>query len=69
VRSQDDGLARWQDRLNRLNQFVVNCDCNRATLQGIRTAGFSVTDVTHDELKKVPPFVRPLVVGTAVASA
>jgi ubiquinone/menaquinone biosynthesis C-methylase UbiE len=69
VRSEDDGLARWQDRLNRLNQFVVNCDCNRATLQGIDTAGFSITDVTHGELKKVPPFVRPLVVGTAVASS
>jgi ubiquinone/menaquinone biosynthesis C-methylase UbiE len=69
VRSEDDGLARWQDRLNRLNQFVVNCDCNRATLQGIDTAGFSITDVTHGELKKVPPIVRPLVVGTAVASS
>ena len=69
ARSEDDGLARWQDRLNWLNQFVVNCDCNRATLQGICTAGFSITDVTHGELKKVPPFVRPLVVGTAVASS
>jgi ubiquinone/menaquinone biosynthesis C-methylase UbiE len=69
VRSQDDGLARWQHRLNWLNRFVVNCDCNRATLEGIHTAGFSVTDVTHGELKKVPPFVRPLVVGAAVASS
>ena len=68
VRSEDNALARWQDRLNRLNQFVVNCDCNRATLQN-RQAGFSITDVTHGELKKVPPFVRPLVVGTAVASS
>jgi ubiquinone/menaquinone biosynthesis C-methylase UbiE len=69
VRSEDDGLARWQDRLNRLNQFVVNCDCNRTTLQGIDAAGFSITDVTRGELKKVPPFVRPLVVGTAVAAS
>jgi ubiquinone/menaquinone biosynthesis C-methylase UbiE len=66
VRSEEAGLARWQDRLNWLNQFVVNCDCNRPTLQGIRDAGFTVTDVTHDELKKAPPFVRPLIVGTAV---
>jgi ubiquinone/menaquinone biosynthesis C-methylase UbiE len=66
VRSEDDGLARWQDRLNWLNQFVVNCDCNRATLQAIQAAGFSITDVTHGELKKAPPFVRPLVLGTAV---
>ena len=69
VRSEDDGLARWQDRLNWLNQLVVNCDCNRATLQEIAAAGFSVTDVLHGELKKAPPFVRPLVVGTAVASS
>ena len=56
----------WQDRLNWLNQLVVNCDCNRDTLQGIRAAGFSITDVTHGELNKAPPFVRPLVLGTAV---
>jgi ubiquinone/menaquinone biosynthesis C-methylase UbiE len=65
VRSEDDGLARWQDRLNWLNQLVVNCDCNRPTLQGIRAAGFSIADLTHSELQKVPPFVRPLVVGAA----
>jgi ubiquinone/menaquinone biosynthesis C-methylase UbiE len=69
VRSEDDGLARWQDRLNWLNQLVVNCDCNRPTLNSIRTAGFTVTDVTHGELQKVPPFVRPLIVGAAAPEA
>ena len=65
VRSKEPRLARWQDRLNAFNQFVVHCDCNRDTLKGIRAAGFTITDLTRDELKKVPPFVRPLVVGTA----
>ena len=65
MRADDDRLARWQDRLNWLNQLVVNCDCNRATLDGIRAAGFDVEDVAHGELQ-VPPFVRPLIVGAAV---
>lgn len=69
VRAEDPRLARWQDRLNGFNHRMVGCDCNRNTLEGIRAAGFTVADVTHDELKKVPPFVRPLVVGTAVASS
>ena len=69
VRSEEDGLARWQDRLNWLNQFVVNCDCNRTTLDGIQRAGFSVVDVARGELLKVPPFVRPLIVGAAASSS
>jgi ubiquinone/menaquinone biosynthesis C-methylase UbiE len=66
VRSEEDRLARWQDRLNWLNQVVVNCDCNRPTLAGIRAAGFSVAALTQGELPKVPPFARPLIVGTAI---
>jgi ubiquinone/menaquinone biosynthesis C-methylase UbiE len=67
VRSDEPGLARWQDRLNGLNRFVACCDCNRRTLDSIKAEGFEVTNVDHTELKKVPPFVRPLVVGTATA--
>ncbi len=67
VRSDKPGLARWQDRLNGLNKFVACCDCNRRTLDSIKAEGFEVTKVDHTELKKVPPFVRPLVVGTATA--
>lgn len=69
VRSQEDGLARWQDRLNWLNQFVVNCDCNRPTLDGIEAAGFSIATVTHGDFPKAPPFARPLIVGTATPHA
>jgi ubiquinone/menaquinone biosynthesis C-methylase UbiE len=69
VRSQEDGLARWQDRLNWLNQLVVNCDCNRPTLDGIQAAGFSIASVTHGELPKAPPFARPLIVGAATRRA
>jgi ubiquinone/menaquinone biosynthesis C-methylase UbiE len=69
VRSDDPGLARWQDRLNGLNRFVACCDCNRATLNAIRAAGFEITQVEHTNLNKVPAFVRPLIAGTATAPA
>jgi ubiquinone/menaquinone biosynthesis C-methylase UbiE len=67
VRSDEPGLARWQDRLNGLSRFVACCDCNRQTLDSITGAGFEVSDVEHTALKKVPPFVRPLIAGTATA--
>jgi ubiquinone/menaquinone biosynthesis C-methylase UbiE len=65
VRSDDADLARFQDRMNRVNRFVVGCDCNRKTLDAIEAAGFDVTEVEHTELPKSPRFVRPLIVGAA----
>ena len=69
VRSGDPGRARLQDRLNWLNRMVVCCDCNRPTLDSIRSAGFTVAEVEHTELPKAPPFVRPAVLGTATVPA
>jgi ubiquinone/menaquinone biosynthesis C-methylase UbiE len=66
VRSDDPRVARWQDRLNGLNRIVAHgCNCNRPTLEGIRTAGFHVISLKHDEIPKAPAFVRPLIVGVA----
>jgi ubiquinone/menaquinone biosynthesis C-methylase UbiE len=68
VRSDDEGLARWQDRLMPLNRaFACGCHCNRATLDGIRDAGFEVTRLERDTIAHAPPFVRPLIVGVARA--
>jgi ubiquinone/menaquinone biosynthesis C-methylase UbiE len=67
VRSDEPGLGRWQDRLNGLNKLVACCDCNRRTLDSISAAGFEVTEVEHTSLQKVPPFVRPLIAGSATA--
>jgi ubiquinone/menaquinone biosynthesis C-methylase UbiE len=68
VRADSPRLARWQDRLNGLQQRVAQgCNCNRATVDGIKAAGFTITAVEHDELRKAPPIVRPLVIGTATA--
>ena len=67
VRAEDPALARWQDRLNFLNRAIAQgCNCNRDTLSAIKSSGFEVTAVERGELKKAPPFVRPLILGTAV---
>ena len=67
VRSDDPKLARMQDRMNGLNRFVVCCECNRPTLDSMKAAGFRIDELEHTGLQKVPPFVRPLIVGTASA--
>jgi SAM-dependent methyltransferase len=66
VRSDDEKLARLQDRMLPINTRIAHgCHCNRPTLEGIRKAGFEVTELEHDTLKHTPPFVRPLIVGVA----
>ena len=66
VRSDDPKLARWQDRLHGLQHAIGHgCNCNRDTLANIKSSGFSVASVEHDRVKKAPPIVRPLIVGTA----
>jgi ubiquinone/menaquinone biosynthesis C-methylase UbiE len=69
VRAAEPKLAVWQDRLNGINRVVAHgCNCNRSTLDAIRAAGFTVTSLEQDQLHKAPPWVRPLIVGTAAAS-
>jgi ubiquinone/menaquinone biosynthesis C-methylase UbiE len=68
VRSDDPGLARFQDRINWLNRAVVCCDCNRQTLASIQAEGFEVADLARTELPRAPNFVRPLIAGTATVS-
>jgi ubiquinone/menaquinone biosynthesis C-methylase UbiE len=67
VRSDEAALARFQDRMNWLNRIVVDCDCNRPTLTTIEATGFSVSQLERTEMPKAPKFVRPLIVGSAVA--
>ena len=69
VRSDDPGTARLQDRMNWLNRLVVCCDCNRPTLDSIRSAGFIVAQVEDTALPKAPKFVRPAILGTATTRA
>ena len=67
VRSDDPKAARKQDRMNWLNRLVVCCECNRPTLHTIEDAGFEVGSLQHVSMPKAPSFVRPAIVGAAVA--
>jgi SAM-dependent methyltransferase len=70
VRSPEDGLARWQDRLERPWHFVGDgCHCNRDTVATIEASPLTVERVECGELPKAPPLVRPLVHGSAVLGA
>jgi ubiquinone/menaquinone biosynthesis C-methylase UbiE len=66
VRSDDQALARFQDRMNWLNRLVVDCDCNRPTLATIEATSFAVARLERTAMPKAPKFVRPLIVGSAV---
>jgi ubiquinone/menaquinone biosynthesis C-methylase UbiE len=66
VRSDDEKVARWQDRLLPLNiRMCCGCHCNRRTLDSIRAAGFEVKQLANDEIPGAPPWVRPLIIGEA----
>jgi SAM-dependent methyltransferase len=69
IRSDEPKLARLQDRMNRVNNIIVHCDCNRPTLDSIRAAGFSITKLERGTIAKAPRFARPLAVGVAQAEA
>jgi ubiquinone/menaquinone biosynthesis C-methylase UbiE len=66
VRSDDPGLARWQDRLRPVWQFVaVGCQCNRDTLAAIERSPLTVDRARRGKLPKAPPLVRPTIEGVA----
>lgn len=66
VRSSHEGLAAWQDRLERPWKFLADgCRCNRDTAGAIAAAGFECSEVGRGTLPKLPPLVRPLIRGTA----
>jgi ubiquinone/menaquinone biosynthesis C-methylase UbiE len=68
VRSDDDRLARWQDRLERPWRVVAfGCHPNRATLDRIEAAGFEVEALEAGALPNAPRLVRPMITGRAVA--
>ncbi len=67
VRSQNAGLARWQDRIERPWHFLGDgCHCNRDTGATIEASPFEVERLEHGKLPKSPPIVRPLLSGSAV---
>jgi ubiquinone/menaquinone biosynthesis C-methylase UbiE len=70
VRSEDPGLARWQDRLEGPWRFLGDgCHCNRDTAATIEASPFEIEKVEKGELPKAPPLVKPLIHGSAVLTA
>jgi ubiquinone/menaquinone biosynthesis C-methylase UbiE len=70
VRSQDPGLARWQDRLEKPWRFLGDgCHCNRDTVATIAASSFELGAVERGRLPKAPAIVSPLVRGDAVRGA
>jgi ubiquinone/menaquinone biosynthesis C-methylase UbiE len=67
VRFDDPQRARHQDKMNWLNRFLVCCDCNRPTLESIREAGFTASNVQELAMPHAPSFIGPVLVGSAIA--
>ena len=68
VRSDDPGVARWQDRLHGVwLRFGHGCNCNRPTPDLIQHSGLELVQIEHGEFPKAPPIVRPLATGRAIA--
>jgi ubiquinone/menaquinone biosynthesis C-methylase UbiE len=69
VRSENPGLAHWQDRLERPWRFLGDgCHCNRDTVATIEAAQFELEEIQRGRMPKAPPIVTPLAFGSAVVS-
>ncbi|HEV2061433.1 MAG TPA: class I SAM-dependent methyltransferase [Solirubrobacteraceae bacterium] len=65
VRSDDEKVAKWQDRLLRPWRFVGHgCHPNRDTAAALRRGGFEL-DLETWRMPKAPPIVRPVIEGSA----
>ena len=66
VRANDSRTAHCQDRLERpWGWFGRGCHPNRDTLAIIKRSGLELVEVEHGRIARVPPIVRPLIVGEA----
>ncbi len=69
VRSEEAGLAGWQDRLEKPWRFFADgCHCNRDTVATIEASALTLKGVEQGHLPKAPPIARPLVSGVAVVA-
>lgn len=69
VRSDDAGLAKWQDRLTPAWKFFARgCHPNRDTASELRAAGFTIERLDEDRTPKAPPILKPLIAGAARAA-
>ena len=65
-RSDSPGIARWQDRLNPLQQWIgVGCNMNRAIDRLITEAGLKLERLDRFQMPGVPRLVGEMYRGTA----
>jgi ubiquinone/menaquinone biosynthesis C-methylase UbiE len=65
---RDSSLVRWQDRLERpWRAFACGCRCNQDTVALFEDIPFGVVKIGQARWRGMPPIVRPLVLGEAVA--
>jgi ubiquinone/menaquinone biosynthesis C-methylase UbiE len=68
LRSDTERWARWQDRLERpWAGFGCGCRCNRRTLELIARSPLGIEQSARASWHGMPPLVRPLTIGWAVA--
>jgi ubiquinone/menaquinone biosynthesis C-methylase UbiE len=66
VRAEDEGLARWQDRLERPWGWLAGgCHPNRDTLAALDQCPLVLLEVEQAEFPAAPGLVKPVVVGVA----
>jgi len=69
VRAADGSpLERWQDRWYRpWRAFAYGCRCNQNTLELLEQTPLRITELRRERWYSMPPIVRPLICGQAVA--
>jgi ubiquinone/menaquinone biosynthesis C-methylase UbiE len=67
VRADTARRARWQDRLNPVQNFLFGgCNLNRPTAETLRSSPLAIEQLRADEMpKEAGPLVRPMIVGSA----
>ncbi len=69
VRSEEPGLARWQDRLETpWKWFGDGCHCNRDTLRMLEGSPLAVESSERGRIPKAFPLVKPMLRGSARAA-
>ena len=57
---------RWQNRVTPLwRRLASNCHLNRETEAAMLSAGFAITEIKRESMRKVMPLVRPTIRGIA----
>jgi hypothetical protein len=71
VRADTDGRARWQDRMNPVqNFFFGGCNLNRPTADTLAASPLEIVELRPDEMPSTAgPLVKPMIVGSARPTA